>query len=112
MSIEIKEAKSLRWLANQFPYTKEPKNETDKLSNAIHIYATEGAEKIETQETLIDALNEVVKRITIEYLAICENECTGDSSVGIPSCPFYHWPDVTDDNRPCRGGCELKGTWQ
>lgn len=44
---EIPEVKSLRWLANMFPYTEKPKDETDKISNAIHIYCTAGADKIE-----------------------------------------------------------------
>ena len=102
MSIKIMEAKSLRWLANQFPFKKDPKDETDRLSNAIHIYATEGAEKIETQATTI-------KRLSEEYLSICEKECIGDSSIGIPSCPFYRWPDATEDGRAYPGGCKLKG---
>mgnify|MGYP000653716429 CR=1 FL=1 len=42
-----KEAKSLRWLANMFPLTNVPLDETDKISNAIHIYCSAGAEKIE-----------------------------------------------------------------
>ena len=56
MSFEIKEAKSLRWLAIQFPYKEKPKNETDKLSNAIHTYATAGATKIEEQAAIIEQL--------------------------------------------------------
>lgn len=44
---ENKEAKSLRWLANMFPWTDQAESEEDKMSNAIHIYAKAGAEKIE-----------------------------------------------------------------
>ena len=44
---QIPEIKSLRWLANQFPYIENPKDDTDRLSNAIHVYCTAGANKIE-----------------------------------------------------------------
>jgi hypothetical protein len=46
-NVEIGEVKSLRWLANMFPYTKNPKDETDKMTNAIHTYCTNGADAIE-----------------------------------------------------------------
>lgn len=58
---------------------------------------------------VMDELSCLVKRISEEYLQICEEDCTGDSSAGIPSCPFYQWPDITDDGRAFPGGCELKG---
>lgn len=44
---EIPEAKSLRWLANMFPWTENPQDETDRMTNAIHVYATAGADKID-----------------------------------------------------------------
>lgn len=47
MKKDIPEAKSLRWLANSFPFTELPLDETDKMSNAIHVYCKAGAEKIE-----------------------------------------------------------------
>lgn len=43
---DIPEAKSLRWLAVQFLYVKNPKDDVDRLSNAIHLYATRGADCI------------------------------------------------------------------
>lgn len=43
---EIQEEKQLRWLVNMFPYTDDPKDETDRMSNAIHIYCEAGANKI------------------------------------------------------------------
>ena len=48
---EIPETKSLRWLANMFPFTDNPKDDTDKMSNAIHAYAEAGALKIEELQT-------------------------------------------------------------
>ena len=38
---------SLRWLANMFPWTDNPQDGTDRMTNAIHIYCTAGADKIE-----------------------------------------------------------------
>ena len=61
---EIPEVKSLRWLANMFPLTDNPQDETDKMSNAIHLYCTAGANKIEelseiNSKLLKDKLNGV-----------------------------------------------------
>jgi len=55
--IEIKEAKSLRWLAQQLPFTENPKDNGDRLCNAICTYAKAGADKIEAQAKTIEALN-------------------------------------------------------
>lgn len=56
---EIPEASSLRWLANMFPLTKIPLDETDKISNAIHIYCTAGAKKLEELQEQNDILLEL-----------------------------------------------------
>lgn len=50
MTKEIKEAKSLRWLANQFPLIENPKDDADKMVNCIHIYCTAAAERLEQME--------------------------------------------------------------
>ena len=42
-----------------------------------------------------------------EYLSICDNDCAGDMSVGIPPCPFFDFPDV-DDDRPHPDVCKLR----
>ena len=49
------------------------------------------------------ALDEVAQA----YLDICNNDCIGDKSVGIPCCQFYEWPDLDDDEHPCHGKCRL-----
>lgn len=54
---DVKEAKSLRWLALQFPLVENPEDDGDRLCNAIHIYATAGAEKLEAQAKAIEQLN-------------------------------------------------------
>lgn len=58
---EIPEASSLRWLANMFPLTKVPLDETDKITNAIHIYCTAGAKKLEELQEWNDMLLELCK---------------------------------------------------
>lgn len=39
-----------------------------------------------------------------EYLELCDGQCAGDSSVGVPPCPFYVFPDLGVE-----GGCKLGG---
>lgn len=51
---EIQEVKSLRWLANMFPYVDEPQDEADKLANAIHVYCSAGADKIEELQSMLE----------------------------------------------------------
>lgn len=62
---EIPEAKSLRWLCNQFPITIPPQDDGDKICNAIHVYCEAGAKKI-------DELQKEVERLKI-YEEYCEN---------------------------------------
>lgn len=54
---EIKEAKSLRWLANQFPKVENPKDNGDRLCNCINLYCTNAAELIERQAAEIKRLS-------------------------------------------------------
>ena len=58
---EIAEVKSLRWLTNMFPYTEDPKDESDKMCNAINLYCTAGADKIEELQELLDCTNDQIK---------------------------------------------------
>lgn len=44
---ELNESKSLKWLANMFPFIKDQKDETDRINNAIHCHCTNGATKID-----------------------------------------------------------------
>lgn len=48
-------------------------------------------------------LNRVIK----DYLEICDNNCMGDPSVGIPECPFYKYADVLDNGALVEPRCEL-----
>ena len=59
---EIAEVKSLRWLANMFPFTENPQDEEDKMCNAIHIYCTAGADKLEKYAALINELNNQLEK--------------------------------------------------
>ena len=65
-------------------------------------------EMLRDSSRVMDELSRLVKRLSEEYLAICDGDCVGDDSVGIPCCPFYKWPDIADDEHPCPGGCELR----
>ena len=56
MKKEINEVKSLRWLANMFPFNENPKDETDKLFNAVNVYCTAGANKIEELTEIVNLL--------------------------------------------------------
>lgn len=59
---EIAEAKSLRWLANNFQYIENPKDELDKMNNAIHIYCTAGADKIDSLNDELTELKALLNR--------------------------------------------------
>lgn len=63
---EIPEAKSLRWLANQFPFEENPKDDTDKLCNCINIYCTDGANKIEELQELLDSTKKKIEDLQKE----------------------------------------------
>ena len=54
--MEIPEAKSLNWLMYNFPFQLPPKDEADKMCNAIHLYAKAGAAKLEEQQARIEEL--------------------------------------------------------
>lgn len=58
---EIREAKSLRWLVNMFPLTEVPLDETDKMSNAIHIYCKNAADKLEALQEENEMLLELCR---------------------------------------------------
>lgn len=63
--------------------------------------AAEGEESTETREP---TLPEVAR----EYLRICDRDCGGDRSVGLPPCPFFEEPDITGDGKAIPGGCRLR----
>lgn len=58
---EVPEAKSLRWLVNMFPLTKLPLDDTDKMSNAIHIYCKNAADKLEALQEENEKLLELCR---------------------------------------------------
>lgn len=66
-------------------------------------------ELLRDSSRVMDKLSGLVKWLSEEYMQTCEDFCLGDSSVGIPPCRFYQWPDTDDDGHACPGGCELKG---
>ncbi len=53
---EVPAAKSLRWLAMQFPKVENPQDNADKLQNCINLYCTNAAYLIECQNAEIERL--------------------------------------------------------
>lgn len=49
-----------------------------------------------------------VEDIAYAYLEICEKDCAGDCTTGIPPCRFYNPPDVGLFGEPLPCGCELE----
>lgn len=43
------------------------------------------------------------ERVVKLYLEICGDDCAGDSSTGIPPCPFFRFSDVDTESK-----CELE----
>lgn len=64
---EIGEAKSLRWLSNQFPFTTNAKNDIDRMGNCIHLYCRAGADKIEELNQTVIELTKEVMRLKDKY---------------------------------------------
>lgn len=79
--IPSQEAKSLRWLAFNFPKVEKAETEADKLSNCIHLYSTAGADRIEQLEKELEAVRaerdsyaaEVKEVIDHGMCGICQN---------------------------------------
>ena len=50
---EIPEVKSLRWLANMWPQVEKPEDDADRMSNAIHLYCTAAADRMEAMSETV-----------------------------------------------------------
>ena len=57
--VEYPEEKSLRWLTNMFPMTIPAKDDTDRMCNAIHIYSSNGADKIKDLAEQVRLLTQI-----------------------------------------------------
>lgn len=84
---EIQEAKSLRWLANMFPYSKSAIESDDKINNAIHIYCMAGANKIEELAKENKELKEQNKENDIGEWEFSYKENIGICSI----CGYEHY---------------------
>lgn len=49
-----------------------------------------------------------IEDIAYAYLQLCEKDCAGDCTTGIPPCRFYNPPDVGLFGEPLPFGCELE----
>lgn len=103
-----KAEKSLRWVVNQIPDFKPTTNE-EKMLVAIKLYSEAGAEEIKRLETENAALREKFEKAATFALDICsEDDCAGDSSVGLPPCPMWHDWDTDGNGVNIESGCYLK----
>ena len=85
------------------------KSDEEKVTKPVHNCLDHCIEKLK-----------LLSKLCAEYQEICQNECEGDSSVGIPSCPFYRFPDIepydytegTLSSQVNPGGCLLQEVLQ
>ena len=70
---EISEAKSLRWLAINFPKIEKPKNDVDRMQNCIHNYCSNAANVIERQEAEIERLQGLLSEWKTEAYKLSDN---------------------------------------
>lgn len=63
--------------------------------------------EIEGTDELLTVAADALEKLSNEYMEFCDDFCGCDSSVGVPACPFYEWPDC-DGDRQIPGGCKLK----
>lgn len=105
----LPEAKSLRWLVNMFPLTTPAKEDSERLCNAIHLYAKAGADKLDDLEGQVKQMAQ-----TIDYARAIQAEgvrlkAERDSmaaylkSIGCDTCKHEHC-DV--DAEPCESCME------
>ncbi len=73
MSNEIREVKSLRWLAYNFPKIETPSDEADRMSSCINVYCTAAADLIEQLYSQIARLEKDLSTLTGDNFAVsCE----------------------------------------
>lgn len=100
------EAKSLRWLANEFPLIENPADVIDKMSNCIHLYCTSAADRIEQMaETIAYARQIQAER---DAMAAALKKAHGCDGCAHRNCDF--------DKDPCvsclKDGNYSKWTWK
>lgn len=117
--MEIPEAKSLRWLAIQFPLVEKPKDDIEKIQSLIHLYCTAGAnrlESIDAENIKLKAELEKVKQERdsaireLRYLSVCstceENGIKCHVSMPVKEndvcCGGYKWRGAKDTNVPSK----------
>ena len=57
--------KQLKWLVFNFPWQNKPKDESDKMCNAIHKYAHDAIELLETQVPRVLRLDEIHRGMAV-----------------------------------------------
>ena len=57
---------------------------------------------------LVEDMTAQLNNLKKEYLSICDGDCSGDTSTGIPPCPFHEFPDIDKEGKMYGGRCRLK----
>lgn len=80
---QMPEIKSLVWLTYQFPFVPEPKDDSDKMQNCIHIYCAKAVERLKYQMAenirLLERNNELAEkgeRVVVAYKRAKEDVIT------------------------------------
>lgn len=60
------EAVSLRWLANMFPFNSSPSDQTDRMSNAIHVYCTAAADLLDELSSEVESLKSKLEALEVK----------------------------------------------
>ena len=102
--------KSLRWVVNQIPDFKPTTNE-EKILIAIKLYSEAGAEEIKRLEAENAAMRKRLEKAVTFALDTCsEDDCAGDSSVGLRACSMWHCWDTDGNRTNIESGCYLQNT--
>lgn len=75
---EVPAAKSLRWLAMQFPKVENPQDDADRLQNCINLYCTNAAYLIECQNAEIERLKAENDKLRLEMSYMKKPNTIGD----------------------------------
>lgn len=72
---EVPAAKSLRWLAMQFPKVENPQDDVDRMQNCINLYCTNAAYLIECQNAEIERYKSVLPYLEHQNMDFCGVLC-------------------------------------
>ena len=59
--------KQLKWLTFNFPYVEDPKDDTDRICNCIHLYCENAVAVIDELEKVISNLQGIISELSKNY---------------------------------------------